>query len=170
MKPRDLFISIAALAVIGVAGWIWLAPSNNPAPNVHMTLLNGKTIDLHQLRGHPVLINFWATSCPGCVKEIPQLVKLYKKLGPKGFEIIGVAMSYDKPSNVRSMQSQRHIPYPITIDRTDAISRAFGTIRLTPTSFLINPQGEIVYQHIGNVNTANLAERIKHMLNNQANG
>lgn len=164
MKPRDFIISFAALALIGIAGWIWLSPSNNPAPNVQMTLLNGNTIDLHQLRGHPVLINFWATSCPGCVKEIPQLVKLYKKLGPKGFEIIGVAMSYDKPSNVRSMQSDRHIPYPITIDRTDAISKAFGTIRLTPTSFLINPQGQIVYQKIGNVNTASLAERVKNML------
>ncbi|WP_233279530.1 TlpA disulfide reductase family protein [Acidihalobacter yilgarnensis] len=169
MKTRDFAIGLAALVLIALAGWLWLAPAGNTAPNVRMTLLDGKTIDLHALRGHPVLINFWATSCPGCVAEIPHLAQLYNKLSPQGFEIIGVAMSYDVPSQVRTMQRDRHIPYPITIDRTDAISKAFGTIRLTPTSFLIDPQGRVVYQKIGNVNIDKLAARVKRMLPKQGN-
>lgn len=167
MKARDLALGLAALALIGLAGWLWLAPSGNSAPNVQMTLLSGKTINLRALRGHPVLINFWATSCPGCVKEIPQLAQLYDQLSPQGFEIIGVAMSYDIPAQVRNMQHDRKIPYPIVIDHTDAISKAFGTIRLTPTSFLINPQGRVVYQKIGNVNIRELGARVQQMLKKQ---
>lgn len=168
LKPRELIIGIVAIAIIGLAAWIWMAPSGNSAPDVHFTLLDGKKLDLSSLRGHPVLINFWATTCPGCVEEIPELAKLYDRLSPKGFEIIGVAMSYDVPSQVRAMQHDRNIPYPITIDSTDAISKAFGTIRLTPTSFLINPAGHVVYQKIGNVDVHKLAARIERMLHKQS--
>lgn len=170
MKARDIAIGIVALILIGLAGWLWLAPSGNMAPNVQMTLLNGKTINLRTLRGHPVLVNFWATTCPGCVEEIPHLAKLYDKLSSKGFVIIGVAMSYDPARQVKNMQHDRDIPYPIAIDKTDAISKAFGTIRLTPTSFLINPQGQVVYQKIGNVDVQKLASRVQNMLKTEHQG
>ncbi|WP_083250502.1 TlpA disulfide reductase family protein [Acidihalobacter aeolianus] len=163
-KPKILFISIAILVTTSIVSWLFLGSSGNQAPNVQMTLLNGKKLDLRSFHGHPVLINFWATTCPGCVEEIPSLAKLYKQLSPQGFEIIGVAMSYDIPSQVKTMTQDKHIPYPITIDRSDSISKAFGTIRLTPTSFLINPKGQIVYQKIGNVDTAKLKAQVEQML------
>lgn len=157
------------VAILLAVAYVWFSPSGvQPAPNVVMTeLKGGQKIDLAALRGHPVLVTFWATSCPGCIAEMPHLIKLYQELAPRGFEIIGVAMSYDKPSNVLEMQKQKGIPYPIVWDDVGKISRAFGTVTLTPTHFLIDPQGEIVQHKIGDIDIKLLRSRILTMLNKQ---
>lgn len=166
MKVRDMFIAGIAVIILGSAGYLWLDGQGgaDSAPAVRMTLLDGHHLDLASLRGHPVLINFWATSCPGCVAEMPQLGKLYRQLEPRGFKLIGVAMYYDPPAQVRAMHKDRHVPYPIVLDRHGDISKAFGHVRLTPTSFLINPQGRIVYQKLGDLDIPKLRKRIEKML------
>ena len=171
-KAHSLRILLPAgfiLLVLVVLAYVWFSPSGaEPAPQLVMTRLNGgEKIDLAALRGRPVLINFWATSCPGCIAEMPQLIKLYQELAPKGFEIIGVAMSYDLPNHVLEMQKQKAIPYPIVWDGVGQASRAFGTVTLTPTSFLIDPQGKIVQQKIGELDINLLRARILTMLSKQ---
>lgn len=163
---RLIFPAAFLLLILFVVAYVWLSPSGaEPAPNVVMTELNGgQKIDLAALRGHPVLITFWATSCPGCVAEMPHLIKLYNQLAPKGFRMIGVAMSYDQPDHVLEMQKQKHIPYPIVWDDIGKISRAFGTVTLTPTHFLINPKGEIVQHKIGDIDIKLLRARVLSML------
>ena len=152
--------------ILAAVAYVWLSPSGvQPAPKVVMTQLKGGAkIDLASLHGRPVLVTFWATSCPGCVAEMPHLIKLYQELAPKGFEIIGVAMNYDKPNNVLEMQKQKNIPYPIVWDDVGKISRAFGTVTLTPTHFLIDPQGEIVQHKIGEIDIKLLRARVLTML------
>jgi peroxiredoxin len=168
-KPNSIRIifpaAILLLIIISVV-YVWFSPSGaEPAPNVEMTeLKGGQKIDLASLRGHPVLVTFWATSCPGCIAEMPHLIKLYKELAPKGFRMIGVAMSYDLPNHVLEMQKQKHIPYPIVWDSIGKISRAFGSVTLTPTHFLINPQGEIVQHKIGDIDIKLLRARVLNML------
>jgi len=157
------------LAIVIAVAYVWFSPSGiEPAPKIVMTQLKGgQKIDLASLRGHPVLVTFWATSCPGCVAEMPHLIKLYQELAPQGFEMIGVAMSYDKPDNVLEMQKQKAIPYPIVWDSVGKISQAFGKVTLTPTHFLINPQGEIVQHKIGDIDINLLRSRILAMLRKQ---
>ena len=157
------------LLVLMVLGYVWFSPSGaEPAPKLVMTQLNGgQKIDLSALQGHPVLVTFWATSCPGCIAEMPHLIKLYQELAPRGFKLIGVAMSYDRPDQVLEMQKQKNIPYPIVWDGVGKVSQAFGTVTLTPTSFLIDPQGKIVQQKIGELDINLLRARILTMLNKQ---
>lgn len=166
MKTRDMLIAGLAAVVLGAAAYLWFGGQGgaNRAPAVRMTLLDGRHLDLASLHGHPVLINFWATSCPGCVAEIPHLSEMYRKLAPRGFKLIGVAMYYDPPSQVRAMRKARDISYPIALDSNGDISKAFGNVRLTPTSFLIDAQGRIVYQKLGNLNIAQLRVRIEKLL------
>lgn len=167
MKIRDLLVGGVAIVLISAVAYLWLGGENsglNKAPTVQMTLLNGQRINLVSLRGHPVLINFWATTCPGCVAEMPHLNALYKQLAPQGFELIGVAMYYDPARQVRIMRKALGIAYPITLDSNAHISDAFGKVRLTPTSFLINSEGHIVFQKIGEVNIEKLHMRIARML------
>ena len=81
--------------------------------------------------------------------------------------MIGVAMAYDQPNHVLEMQKQKNIPYPIVWDGVGQVSRAFGTVTLTPTHFLIDPQGEIVQHKIGDIDIKLLRARILTMLSKQ---
>mgnify|MGYP000352612469 CR=1 FL=1 len=158
---------MASLLLTGV--YVWFGPAGaQAAPDVKIPILNTQRIlDLKELKGRPVLVTFWATSCVGCVKEMPHLVELYEELAPKGLEIIGIAMAYDRPDHILEMQKRKGLPYPISYDATGEISTAFGGISLTPTTFLINPQGQIVKQKIGEMDMKLLHAQIITMLNSK---
>jgi len=165
MKRKDIIIASVVVLLVAAVAYVWLSPTGlQRAPNIALQTITGKKVDLHDLRGHPVLINFWATSCPGCVKEMPELAALYRDLAPKGLEMIGIAMSYDPPNQVMKMTKERQIPYTIALDLKGQAAKAFGGVQLTPTSFLIAPDGRIVKQKIGEVNIDTLRREIEGML------
>jgi len=167
MKLKDTFIAVVALAIVGLLGYVWFSPAGvKAAPDIELVTLKEGRIKLSALQGQPVLITFWATSCPGCIKEIPHLVELHEKLGPRGLKIIGINMQYDPPNLVTEFIKQRHLPYTIAMDIDGSASRGFGDIRLTPTSFLIAPDGRIVFQKIGEMDIHALTARIETLLTN----
>ena len=150
MKTKDIIITLFAILILGSIAFLWIAPSGAlQAPNITLQLTDGNKLKLDSLRGKPVLITFWATSCPGCIKEIPHLIKLYQELHAKGLEIIGIAMPYDRPDYVMEMITQKKVPYLIAYDLKGDAIQAFGNVSLTPTTFLIDDQGKIVKKKIG---------------------
>ena len=134
------------------------------APTLAFKIVDGRTFKLSQFQGQPVLVVFWATTCSSCVKEIPHLIDLYQELAPQGLEIIAVAMAYDPPSQVMEMRQRKQIPYPIALDVQGKVAMAFGDVQQTPTTFLINPQGEIEQQTTGKLNLAQLRTTLYSML------
>jgi len=165
MKARDKIIGVVVLLVVAVLGWAWLAPTGlQRAPDITVTTVDRRSISLAGLRGQPVLVTFWATTCPGCMKEMPHLISLYRELAPRGLEIIGVAMSYDPVADVIALSKQRAIPYPIAHDTRNLAAQAFGDVRLTPTNILIDPDGFIVQQHIGEMDMVQVRAKILAML------
>ncbi|MGR9036031.1 MAG: peroxiredoxin family protein [Gammaproteobacteria bacterium] len=114
------------------------------APNVTFTTITGKHMAVNELRGRPVIITFWATDCPACIKEIPLLVEWYRRYHEKGLEIIAVAMFYDPPSRVVGMAKAKDLPYDVALDFSAGHARAFGNVDLTPTTFLVDPEGKII--------------------------
>ena len=162
MKIRDLALGGVAIAILTLVAAVWFMPAGlSQAPAVTFKTLDGRSLSLDDLRGRPVLVNFWATTCPGCIKEMPHLVELYEKLHPQGLEIIGVAMSYDPPNQVVALQERRGLPYPLTLDLDAKIAKAFGDVSLTPTTFLIAPDGRIVFQKIGEIDMPKLEATIR---------
>jgi peroxiredoxin len=133
-------------------------------PNINVTTITGQHIDLQQLRGKPVLVTFWATDCVSCVQEIPDLVGLYNRYHSQGFELIAIAMTYDPPNHVVELSHAMQLPYPITLDITGEYALAFGQVKLTPTTFLIAPDGSIVWQQTGKFALADLQARIESLL------
>ncbi|TQV64932.1 MAG: TlpA family protein disulfide reductase [Halothiobacillaceae bacterium] len=133
-------------------------------PDGPIALLDGPATSLGALRGKPVLLTFWATTCPGCIEEIPHLNDLHGRYGPRGLRVIGVAMSYDQEQQVRALRERKGIAYPIAHDRDGQLSEAMGKVRLTPTSFLIDPQGQVVYQKIGAFDLGKVSSLIEGML------
>jgi len=166
MKTKDLFAGIFVVGLLVTVSWFWLAPLGLvKAPELTVNTIKGQTLDLKQFRGKPLLITFWATTCPGCIKEMPHLIELYNEFSPQGFEIIGIAMSYDPPNHVVQLAKNRQIPYPIALDIDGHAARIFGNVSLTPTHFLISPDGIIVQHKIGEMNIPDLRTQIKSMLN-----
>ncbi|GBL45364.1 cytochrome c-type biogenesis protein ResA [Sulfuriferula multivorans] len=131
-----------------------------PAPQVTFTDLTGKKISMQSLHGKMVLVNFWATTCPGCVEEMPHIVETYNQYHDKGFEVIAVAMSYDPPSYVLRFKQQRGLPFPVALDVQGNLAHQFEDVKLTPTSYLIDKDGNIVEQTIGSLDFVKLRSRL----------
>jgi peroxiredoxin len=164
MKRKDLITAVAAVAIVAGAALVWLNPwGGKPAPDVVMRDLSGDSIRLSDFQGQPVLLQFWATTCVTCVAEMPHLVELHRELAPEGLAMIGVAMSYDPPEQVRRMVQEKQLPYRIALDDGD-VAAAFGDVRLTPTTVLIDPQGRIDWRHMGFIDFQQLEARIRDML------
>jgi len=165
MMPRNIFIALLAVALIGTLVYLWrVAPGKQRMPEISLLTVAGKNIELASLRGQPLLVTFWATTCSVCVREIPHLVALYEELSPRGLEIIGIAMYYDPPNQVLAASKARNIPYPVALDITAAAARAFGGVRQTPASFLVAPDGRIVYRKTGEMDMAKVRQKILAML------
>ena len=151
---KPLLIAAAVLAIVGALAYALMDKPG--APPSSFTTLEGKTLTLDELRGKVVLVNFWATSCPGCVKEMPDMVETYKQYKDRGFEIIAVAMSYDPPNYVQSFVQTRQLPFPVALDVNGEHARAFGNVQLTPTTFIIGKDGRILEQKLGEIDFVRL--------------
>jgi len=154
------------LVILGLLLALFLSLSQKPnAPDVTFTTIDGKKISMSSLKGKVVLVNFWATDCPGCVKEIPALVDTYKKYQAKGFEIIAVAMPYDPPAQVLNYTKQKALPFPVMHDGFEEITQAFGGINLTPTTYVFDKQGNRLQRIIGEIDFSNLTTLLNKELN-----
>lgn len=141
---------IIPLALLGLLLFLGYSLSNkSQAPDVAFTTLQGKTISMTDLRGKVVLVNFWATDCPGCIAEMPQLIETYHQYQPHGFEVIAVAMAYDPPSHVLNYTQKNALPFPVMHDGFGEIAASFGNVQLTPTAFIIDQQGRVISHVVG---------------------
>jgi peroxiredoxin len=152
IKPAAIGAAVLALAGIGYAS----LSSNVPAPEVTFISIDGEKISTQNLRGKVVMVNFWATSCVTCVKEMPAMVDTYNKFKGQGLEFIAVAMKYDRPDYVLNFTETRQLPFKVALDSGGDLARAFGDVSLTPTTFVIDKNGKIIKQYVGEPEWASL--------------
>jgi thiol-disulfide isomerase/thioredoxin len=112
--------------------------------------IDGRQISPAALRGKAVLVNFWATWCPPCRAEIPDLVALQAKYGDK-VQIIGVSQDEGSVEVVRRFAAEQHMNYPIVM-MTPELDRAFPGIAALPTSFVLDRESRLVQRHVGMLN------------------
>ena len=166
MKPAKYAAAAIVALTVGVGGYLAYETLNGGAmaPNVAYTLLDGSQSTTEQLRGKVVLVNFWATDCTTCVKEMPNIVATHEKYKARGYETLAVAMSYDPPAYVIKFAETRKLPFGVAIDNTGAIAKSFGQVQLTPTSVLINKRGEIVKRYVGEPDFVALHQLVEKLL------
>ena len=165
MKFRQPLVTLFAVMLLGILAYLWLAPAMpETSPDISLVTLDGEELQLSSLHGRPLLVTFWATTCSSCIREMPHLIKLYDEFAPQGLEIIAIAMNYDPPNRVLAMRNAHNIPYPVALDLHAVAANAFGNVRLTPTSFLVAPDGRIAYRKIGTLDMDSLREDILGML------
>ncbi len=124
------------------------APVPTPAA-FDYTLLDGVARHSSGLRGQVVLVNFWATTCAICVREMPRIVATHRQFSPRGLQTLAVAVKEDPPALVADYAQSRGLPFGVAIDNTGAIAAAFGGVRGTPTSLLLDRSGGVVWRHEG---------------------
>ena len=147
-----------------LAGGFWFGLRADKAPDTPVVLLDGSTRIGAAVAGQVTLVNFWATTCSVCVAEMPQMVALFNTYRDQGFATVAVAMEYDPPASVIHYSESRQLPFDVVIDNTGAVARAWGGVEATPTSFLVNRQGEIVQRFVGAPDFAALAKSIEKLL------
>jgi peroxiredoxin len=161
-------VVLATAAALSVPMGLVACARREPAPAFEYTLLDGTRQASTALRGQVVLVNFWATSCAVCVKEMPQFAALHQALAGRGLQTLAVAMQHDAPAMVAEFAQRRALPFGVVIDNTGAIARAFGGVRATPTTLLIDRSHFEVWRHEGEPNFVALQERIGQLLEARA--
>jgi peroxiredoxin len=145
IKPAIIGALVAALAVGAYASM-----NNRPTvPDVTFISLNGQKISTPGLRGKVVIVNFWATSCVTCVKEMPQMIDTYNKFKGQGLEFVAVAMKYDPPNYVVNFTETRKLPFTVALDSGGDIAKAFNDVTLTPTTYVIDKNGKVLKRYVG---------------------
>jgi len=158
-RNRRLLIGTAlgAAAVAGgLAGWRVLRPDPTQAAPAWMDApwldAQGRAIDLSDWKTRVVLLNFWATWCPPCVEEMPELSELHQRYERKGFGVFGIGI--DSPSKIAEFQSKTPVSYPLAVGGLGAteLGRAFGNQGgMLPFSVLIDRQGRIAQRILGRI-------------------
>jgi peroxiredoxin len=142
------YIAMAVVAgAIAVAGFFAFS-STERVPDATFTLLSGQKVSTGDLKGKVYLINFWATNCDTCMKEMPQMVDTYNRYKGKGLEFVAVAMSYDAPMYVNNYAQTRRLPFKVAMDDGSA-AKQFGNVQLTPTTFVVDREGKILKRYVG---------------------
>lgn len=173
MKRSVLVPAVVALVVVVGAAWHHCsetrhsAPANSPsnrpfAPDFSLIDLAGQKQELAAYRNNVVLLDFWATWCDPCRKEIPQLVELQNKYGVRGLQIIGISMD-DGPEPVREFTRQFKTNYPIVMGNANLGDRYGGILGL-PAAFVIEPGGRIYARHLGATDVGVLEKEILALL------
>ena len=163
MTKRSLWLLLVLVTLL-VLFFLSLA-TNKKVPEIAVNSITGEAIKLYQVKNNFTIINFWATDCPGCIKEMPGLTNIYNQLKGQGLQIIAVSMSYDPPNQVLNFTHKNKIPFPVVLDVDGQIARSFGDIRLTPTSILIDKNGKIIDKVIGELDFNKLNALLKKHLN-----
>ncbi len=148
MIHRSFILSLAVLLLVGCGekeSGLSQRADRVEAALFTLESLDGHEYSLESARGNVVLLDFWATWCPPCKKEIPELISIYNKYKEKEFLLWGIGL--DKPDALNSWSEKFEIPYPVLIG-SQKIQSAYG-VRAIPTVFIIDKTGRIAARFQG---------------------
>lgn len=131
------------------------------APNFTLPSLGGDDFILSSLKGKVIILDFWATWCSPCRKEIPGFIELYREYKDEGLEIVGVCL--ESEAAVKPFAEETGINYALVFANQEIVQR-YGGIRYVPTTFIIDRQGNIIKKHIGYTSRETFEEEIKELL------
>ena len=127
-------------------------------------VVTGDTVNSKVFEGKTLLVTFFATWCPPCMQEVPDLISLQNAYGNKGFSVVALSVDQGGMGVVKKLVEKRSINYPVLL-ADSATARDFGGVVGIPTSFLINNKGHVVKKYPGYVPHMILENDIKRIMN-----
>ena len=129
---------LPGIVLLGLLGWGLLAPGDReqPAPDFELRLLDGGTISSDELRGEPVVLNFWASWCIPCREEMPAFERMWQKYKDSGIRFVGVNVR-DSVAGARDFLEKVEVTYPIALDHDNELASQLG-VRGLPQTFFID--------------------------------
>lgn len=166
MQSRWLWVFAATIVlVISIAALAGSPPSlGKTAPDFKLPDLDGRETVLSEvISAHrATLVNFWATWCPPCRAEIPELDSFYRTYKHKGLSLLAVNCREDT-AHLRAFVREREIGFPVLLDRQGKVAAAYG-VSAIPTTFVLDGRGAIVAKFLGQVNHRMLADKVLPLL------
>ncbi len=172
---KPLFIVLVAMIAFACGlsvRWLMSAPIQQvdspnqiSLPDFALSDLSGKQHNIKEWQGKVLIINFWATWCPPCLKEMPEFVELQNEYGSKGLQFIGIAIDDAEP--VKGFIANKKINYPILLgeDQGTKIAHDLGNIVNTvPFTVIVDKKGHVVKSHMGELERDKLLEIVKPLL------
>src|SRR5262249_31364047 len=121
-------------------------------PAFSVTTLDGRQLSSSDLKGKVVLVNFWATWCPPCRAEIPDLMELQERYRDK-LVVLGISEDDPPVDDVRKFVATQKMNYPVAMSTAD-VRKIFRGVVALPTTFVIDPEGRLEQKHVGQLNAA----------------
>jgi thiol-disulfide isomerase/thioredoxin len=161
--PVALLLALAGLGV----GWQSLAPTSSPSRDharpFTVRTLDGRTIRLSDLRGRPVIVDFWATWCAPCRASMPLLGRVQDRFARDGLVVVGLSVDDAPSQDVRGFVQKLHVRFPVAI-ASESMIDDYGPIRSIPTTVFIDRRGRIVRRVVGYVDRETLEGFVREIL------
>lgn len=161
MTPLSTFASFVCRSAAVMLALAFVLPAEAAMPSVptlHVGTLDGKTFDLAAQRGRWVIVNYWATWCGPCIKEMPAISHFVAT--HKNVVAIGLAYEDSEPADIKAFLAKHPVVYPIAQVTLDKPLKDFDEPHGLPTTYLISPDGRVARHIVGPVTEASLAELI----------
>lgn len=155
--------ALLALSLLALTQPAFALSEGDRAPGFSLPKVNGGTMKLSDYKGKVVLVNFWATWCPPCRREIPDFTRVYKKYSKQGFVILGLSVDQEGASPVKSAIKEMSINYPVAMANQETVD-AYGGIRAIPTSFLVDKNGKLTQKVVGGIDEKRLEAMLQPLL------
>ena len=181
VRQELVMVVIGALIGIVIVAIVWMvsmrmatpnnpaaAETNRPAPDFVLARVDGGTLDLRDLRGKVVVVNFWGTWCAPCIEETPAIQAAYEQLQASGVEIVGINLRHQEEVGakgdeaVRSFVKNFGVTYPIVLDADGEVARLYQ-ISPIPTSYFIDAAGNIRYVYVGTLTAADIVDLVNRL-------
>jgi len=124
-----------------------VARVGEPAPDFQLQDLDGQAVSLSDLRGKPVMLNFWAVRCPDCRAEMPFLQQIYEEWSDKGLVLLAIDIG-EGPSQIKEFLEANNLSLPVLLDSDKSVAQRYN-IQFIPTTFFIDSDGIIQVKIIG---------------------